>query len=51
MASPDSKSVLWAVAPTPSDESERVDEIVRLSLAEQDLDSTSRFGDFASLAR
>ena len=51
MTSPKSKSVLWAVAPTPSDENERVDEIVRLSLSEQNLNSNDRFGDFAALAR
>ena len=51
MNSSTSKSVLWAVAPSPPDEGERIDEIIRLGLSEQDSNSTERFGDFAALAR
>ena len=38
------ESILWAVAPKPHDEDERVDEIIRLGL--QEIDAESRFGDF-----
>ena len=43
------ESILWAVAPKPHDEDERVDEIIRLGL--QEIDAESRFGDFPELAR
>ena len=38
------QSILWAVAPKPHDEDERVDEIIRLGL--QEIDAENRFGDF-----
>ena len=43
------ESILWAVAPKPHDEEERVDEIIRLGL--QDIDVENRFGDFPDIAR
>ena len=48
MTSPTTKTTLWAVAPTPSDEAGRIDEVVRLGLSEN---TQERFADFARLAQ
>ena len=50
MTSSTSKSVLWLLPP-PADEGERIDEIIRLGLSEQDSNSTERFETLWHLAR